>query len=477
MAIDPVYVCETVKDHGNHLKAQQKTLDIYENNLMKYVDQALARQLSERSYRMACERMVPINIYPKVIDKLSNIYQQGVVREVMDGTQSDTDLMNWYVKQMYMNETMHHSNTIFNACKSTLIHPFFDDKYGPRLRVIPNDRFIVESDDPVDPLRVTRVTLLAGKRDQKEIYWVYTDTEFAIVTSDQKIDYAAMAMMGNPDGINPYGQIPFVYVNSSALKLTPSPDYDGIRMTEVIPVMLADLNLAAMFQSFSIMYGVDLSIENMTYAPNTFWFLKSDNPGESKPEIGTIKPEVDFQEVLNLIQSQLSMWLGTRGIRANGVGELTQQNFASGISKVIDEMDTLDARQAQTSTFSCAEKDLWALILEKMHPMWVDQGKISQRALWTPGASVLTSFRLAIPGTTRTQLIDEQQKEYAAGFTTRRRAIQALNPTFTEADVDALLLEITEERYGSAPEPEQVQLIEAQTVTAEEDYGSTMAAS
>lgn len=449
--IDAKKIVKMVQAEAATLQIHKKTIDIYENNLLDYVLKSLANQLSPKSYAMAIHRLVPINIFPRVVDKISNIYQQGVIRDIKDGDDSDEATLSWLVGTMRINDTMHNGNTLFNACKSTLLHPYVDKKTAlPALRVIQNDRFIVLSEDPINPMRPTTVILLAGKRGDLDIYWVYTDTDFAVVLSDGTIDRAEMARLENPEGINPIGRLPFVYVNSSALRLCPYPDIDAIRMTEVIPVMLTDLNLAAMFQSFSILYGIDLSIEDMTYAPGAFWFLKSDSTGselgkETKPEIGTLKPEVDFQEVLNLIQSQLSMWLGTKGIRANGVGELTQQNFASGISKIIDEMDTLDIRQSQCATFSDAESELWDLILKDMLPYWISTQQIDFRGSFTPTASVITSFKLDIPGSTRAALIDEQIKEVNAKFTTRKRAIQSLNPVMTSEEVDDLMHEIDEE--------------------------------
>ena len=438
--IDPRAVCEIVKHHAKLIQAHCVTLDIYENNLTPYVENALNQQLSDTAPKIAMSRMVPINILTKVVDKLSNIYQQGVVREVVDGDQSDMDLVSWYSDQFEINNTMHFSNTLFNACKSTLLHPYIHDG-KPCLRVIPNDRFIPYSTDPVNPEKPTGIILLAGRKDTRDMYRVYDADSFRVVLSDGTIDYEEMNAIGMEDGINPYGVLPFVYVNSSKLKLCPTPDDDAVRMAVTIPVMLADLNMAAMFQCFSMIYTIDTAVENMPFSPNAVWHLKSDIEG-AKPTIGTIKPDVDIQEVMNLVQSEFSLWLGTKGIRSSSVGQLTTDSFASGIAKIIDEMDTLDARQAQTALFSKGEAELWDLVLNSMHPYWVVTKMIENPGLFSPGAKVNTTFRLSLPGSTRTQLIDEQVKEVGAKFTTRRRAIMALNPTLSEMEVDALIAEI-----------------------------------
>jgi hypothetical protein len=443
--IDPKLVKKVVQSQADTLQTNYKMIDLLEGNLEPYIVKNLERLLSPRVLRYALERIVPINIIPRYVDKLSNIYQTGVMREVSEGSEADSDLLSWYEKQINANQIMHLSNRLYNACRATLIHPYITED-GPKIRVIPNDRFAVHSDDPIDPTKPTMVVLLAGRdAEKREIYWVYTDTDFAVVKSDESVDFAAMEEMGLADGVNPYGVLPFVYVNQSNLRLIPSPDIDSIRLAEYIPAALTDLNLAALFSSFSITYIKNGEVADPTYAPNALWFLKSDDP-EKEVEIGTLKPEVDYREVLNLIESELSMWLGSKGIKTGAVGNLTENQAASGIAKIIDEADTFDVRQAQTVTYGKAEQAMWDMILHKMHPIWVSQGMVENRTIFSSMAEVTTRFSVIPVGTQRSQLIQEQRDEYAAGFTTRSRAIAMLNPQMTYAQIEELEREIDEER-------------------------------
>ncbi len=443
--IDPKQIVEMVAHAKCDLATNFKTLDLLEGNLEPYVMASLKAQLSDRVFQYAKQRLVPINVFPRYIEKLTNIYQTGVTRSVENGDQSDIDLAGWYEKELHMNQRMHVANKMYNACKATLIHPYITED-GPELRIIQNDRFIVCSNDPIDPCKPTMVILIAGKDDKhRETYWVYTEYEFMVVKSDDTIDYEAMAAMGIPDGINPYGVLPFVYINSSPLRLRPIPDMDSIRITELVPTMLTDLNLAAMFAAFSINYITNGQVENLTYAPNALWFLKSDDP-EKDVQIGSLKPEVDYQDVLNLIQSELSLWLGTKGIKSGAVAQLTQENYTSGIAKIIDEADTYDVRQQQTVFFQEGEHELWELILRDMHPVWVAQGLVENRTLFSPKATVQTKFSIMPVGTQRTQIINDQIAEYGAGFTTRERAVSALNPQMSMQEIEQLLAVIDSER-------------------------------
>lgn len=442
--IDPKFVTAAVKQHSDTLQANYKMLDILEGSLEPYVVNSLKAMLSPRVLTYALQRLVPINIVPRYVDKLSNIYQTGVSREVINGDQSDADLLSWYEERLEINNCMHQANRLYNACRASLVHPYITAD-GPAVRVIPNDRFIVVSTDPVNPTKPTMVILLAGKdHAERDVYWVYTESEFAVVNSDGVIDYAAMSAMG-VDGSNPYAALPFVYTNQSAFRLVPVPDNDTIRMAEFVPAALTDLNLASCFASFSMTYIKNGEVTDPVYAPNALWFLKSDDP-EKDVEIGTLKPEVDYNEVLNLIQAEMSMWLGSKGIKSGAIGQLTAESAASGIAKIIDESDTFDVRQAQTVAYAKAERQLWDLILNYMHPVWVAQGLIENTSIFSSTASVVSRFAVVPAGVQRAQLIQDQRDEYAAGFTTRQRAISQLNPQLTMSQIDELIADIEAER-------------------------------
>lgn len=451
--LSPKDIKEIVKSKSDYLAHQHTLIDIFEGNLCKYVDADMKNQLSYQSYEQARHRMAPINILPKVIDKLTHIYQTPVVRTVEGGTETDKELVSWYEQNMDLNQRLNSANELYNLCKSTLLYPFVAQGV-PQLRVVLNDRFVVYSTDPIQPEKPTHVILLAGSEGEKQIFWTWDAETFQITDSDEKVRYDLMAQYQNPEGVNPLGRLPFVYVNASDHKLCPIIETDTLAVVKLLPIMLSDLNLAAMFQSFSIIYGIDVNDENIKFAPNAFWRLKSDMTSDKKPEIGQIKPQVDFDQVLKLIESELSMWLGTKGIRAGAVGQLSPENFASGISKVIDEMDTFEAREKQVTEFKKAEVEFWDLLLNYMHPYWSETGQIDNPARATPTAEVITNFVKQLPQQSRGQIVRDVKEEYAAGFISRKRALRALNPELSSDQIDELMLEIDTERTVSQPEPE-----------------------
>lgn len=434
----------------NHVKSQREIINynsdlfnIYEGDLLPYVIEELKNQLSLQSFEIAKKRIPPINVLQRLTDKLSQIYQQQPVRYVDTGSANDEELLNYYQNSMNFNSTMNASNEFYNLYKNNLIMPYIHQG-KPGLRSISSDMFTVYSDSDVEPTKPSHL-ITFHKDGYKQLFYVYTDQEFMIFDSEKKIRYDLMARQYNEDGINIYGKIPGVYINRSRNLLIPKPDSDIKKMVILLPLMLADLNFGVMMQAFSILYGIDLNETGMTISPNAMWMFKSHEDSDKKPELGVLKPQIDIQPTLELIQAEISMWLQTKGIKPGAVGQLTAENFASGISKMIDEMDTSEERQKQVSVYTDAESQLWDLIINHMHPVWLSKGEIDENIGWSDGVKVITNFHEQLPLLNRGQLVGDLKAEVDAGFTTRRRAIKKLNPRMSDADVDQLIAEIDEE--------------------------------
>lgn len=441
-------ITEYFNSKQNLIKHNFKLLDIYEGNLKHYVAEALRQELSPQSFEQAQSRISPINILKRIIDKLSKIYQQNPIRMIADGTEQDKQLLAWYEWVFCIDERMNISNEFFNMYKYSLIHPFIHQGL-PKLRVIPNDRFLVWSNDKVDPTNPTHYIVFDGVRKKNDRtvvdLQIWTDTEFLLIDTDGEIRKDEMFALENPEGINPIGKAPFIYINRSQIDIIPTPDSDTLSMTVLIPQLISDLNYAHKFNSYSILYGVDVDDQNLTRAPNAVWLFKSDPTTEKKPEIGVIKPQVDITESIGMIQAELAFWLQSRGIRPGSVGTLTTENMASGISKMVDEMDTSEERMKQVDIYQKAENSLWDLVIQNMHPYWVKNKLISgNNAMFSPNAEVLVKFPDQVPMLRRSELLDEVIKEIDAGLTTVERGIRRLNPEMSEEDVNVLVGEINQ---------------------------------
>jgi len=442
---DTKYIAKKYQEHGGKLDHNAQLFDIYEGNLIQYVLEALSTELSPETYQQAKFRVAPVNILRRLVEKLAKLYNSPPMRTI--SKLSDADLLDFYIKMFDINTVGGESNEFFNLFKNTALEPYLDARLNPRLRVIPSDRFFVCSTNPCDPMQVTHFVKIIGKQVNyvtgKEcvVLYVYSDTEFLIQDSDGNI-LDDMMTERQIDGVNPYGAIPFVYAVKSRQSLNPPSDTDTLAMTKLFPVLLTDLNYAVKFQCFSIIYGINIDEENLKMSPNVFWRLKGDPTAGGDPKVGVIKPEVDSDKVIQLIQAELAMWLQSRNIRPGSVGSLTSENFASGVSKMVDEMDTVEERQRQVPYFKKFEEALWSLMINNMHPVWSKSVGFPQGKQFAPGSFVTVEFSEQLPMQDRTALLDSLIKEIASGLTTVKIALKKLNPELNEAKIDLLLAEI-----------------------------------
>lgn len=452
------------RQHCMMLEHNKKLMDIQEGNLLPYVEEEMKQQLSENAYKTCRHRIPPINVQKRVVDKLSQIYCKAPIRELGEGA-SETDKKMWekYVDLFSLNVSGQTMNEYFNLMKSCAWQPYLDNRYMPRLREIPKDRFFVMGQDPTDPMRVTHFVLVMGVKAKpvaggKEgetkdvtILFCYTDAEFLIIGDDGEVDQVAMVGKGL-DGTNPYGKIPFVYLNRSKVHINAPMDSDMYRMVTLIPILFADVNYALMFQAFSIWYGINVDADTIPINPNAYVKLTAtqDNPGV-EPKIGVIKPEVDSDKVLTAIMEQLSLWLQSRNIRPGTVGR-PSENVQAAMSKMVDEMDTSGDRQKQIPYFVDAEKELFYLVTEHMHPVWIRQPSFEERANFTQKLAYSVKFAEQVSNQTRSEMIDETKKEMDMGLCSKETAMARLNPNLSVEQQKEELEKVSKEQSAKADE-------------------------
>lgn len=432
--------CSHDRDHNRDV------LRILEGDLLPIVEAHIAREFSTETYKQIKHRISPINFLRRIVDKLSKIYCQKPSRVIADGTDNDMELLNWYEKSMRLDTIMNKGNEYYNAFNASLMQVYADNG-KPQIRAVPNDRFGVLGFDRMNPTRVTHIMTEVGKIDKGsrlvDLFLCYTAEEIVMFDADGD----AHPILGNEDGLNPFGTLGglFMYVNRSYINIMPPVDSDTMRMTVLISLLLSDLNYATKFQSFSMIYTTNAQIEGITLAPNSIVQLKSDPGSDQKPELGQIKPQVDIQQTLELVKTQLTMWLNSKNIRPGSISDISADNMASGFSKVVDEMDTSEERKKQAEMYAYHESEWWNHIMHDVHPELVRQGLLDRTDLFSPTAKVEVSFPEQLPTLRRGQVVADLRAEVDAGFISQDTAMRKLNPEWSEERVEQEI-ELIEQR-------------------------------
>ncbi len=454
-----------IKNQSSRIGYNTRIFNILEGNLMPEILSSLRVQLSEGAYKIAKERVSPINILKRIVSKLSRIYSDPAQRTATttDGDKSiktDQELIDWYVSEIGLDTYMSDSNKFFNALKYVAIQIYYiDDKKEykvPRVRIIPPHKFTVMTNDDIDPTNPTIFIVykdsIIKENDKKEqrlvqTFDVYTDNEFLPIDEDGDV-IPNRAVEGN---INPYETIPFVYVNRSRQELIPQIDSDTMQMSILLPILLSDLNFAVQFMSHSILYGIDIEPGKLDLNPHAFWSVKGVEREGATPSIGVLKPDVDVDKVLNLIKNQLGLWLETRNIKPGKAGTFTAESVATGIALMIEEADTTEDRKEQVNYFRDAEEMLFDKITI-MHEYYIDELEDKRQFSENFDMSIQYSEQKVVED--KGTKIDRIDKEIKARLNSRRRGIKELNPYLDDEEIDKIIEEIEEENAFEVEEIE-----------------------
>lgn len=189
-----------------------------------------------------------------------------------------------------------------------------------------------------------------------------------------------------------------------------------------------------MFNCFSVVYGIDLKIDTVAKSPNAFWNFKTDSKNsEAKPQIGTIKSDVDIADVMDFIKQSFAFWLETKGVRIGSLNNVDAGNV-SGIAKIIDEMDVYEIKKQAINYFKKEEAEYWDL-MRVMNNVWIETEEDYEGQKIGDDFAPTIVFdepRPEIPRSTEFETID---KEYKGGYMTAEVAIRTLYPDLTDDEV------------------------------------------
>jgi hypothetical protein len=436
-------------------KHNEEVLDIYEGNLLPYVEKLMEETLDARYFKLIKHRIVPVNFIQKIVDKLAKSYADSPMRKC-----EDQDFVDFYEEAMSVDFNMMSAEEYSHLNKGYALKPKLTNRGKLKMDVLAFDKFAVKADDTSDKMlptvfieflgKVEREVVVRRKTVLKEIdcYIAYTDTEIIGYDAAGNQILEVAKELGYK---NPIGQIPFIYGNRSRSNITPKQDTDFLKLSKILPLMLSDINGALMFQCFTLIYGIDVEFNDASMNPNAIWDLRSDPKSDKNPQIGTLQPSVDSDKALTFFKNILAMWLDTKGIDAGSIMQLDSQEVASGLAKAMDEMDTTEARKKSITYLEKEEKELF-ILLAKMNNYWrgvpeakdlklklVDVEKISE--------SMTIEFKEPVAQLDYTSEIKNSIDMLSNGLSYREKEIKRLHPYASEEEIDMIFFEYGEPRH------------------------------
>ena len=451
--------------YRGQLQFDLRLYKMFEGQVRKEVEMSLSEEmLSQSAFRRAVQRIPSINSPKKVTQKMTQVYKESPIR--VTKRPQDQELMEFFIKQMYVNSNMNYGNHLGNLHKRGAIELYVDNGMQ-KMRILPAHQCLPYSDSKVSPNEPTVWIKVLAKEEKRrdtvsdengrrtttedqitlvEILALYSEDEFLIIDSEGEVRLDKMREMGATSTRNPFGVMPFIEISKTPTELVPFPNQTLFDIGVLIPKLLTDLNYSAQFLTHSILWTKNANIENAEINPDAYLDLGDDVEGGGTPEIGAVTPETDIAGILQLIEFQMSTYLSTEGIKAGAVGQMQQGREASGISKIMDESDATDIRKTQTEMFKIIEKDFWKK-LAKIQEVWVKSGIVDEKRVFSPEFidTLMIKFSEMKPMESDKQKYEKIKIGRDLKLLTKKQALQELYPSLSDEQLEERLSDLSEE--------------------------------
>ena len=451
-----------IEDLSTFYQHNEDILDIYEGNLLPYIEELMCETLDNKYYSQIKHRILPINFTQKIVDKLAKSYSDSPLRMC-----DDQEFVDFYVEKGAIDSAMMLGEEYSYLNRGYALKPKITNAGKIKIDTIPYDKFLVIADDASDKTMPTVFVEFMGETERSIVdeqgraqvlnldwYVAYTDKEI-IAFDAQGTQMPEITEKINHT--NPIGAIPFVYGNRSVSNIVPKQDTDFLKLSKILPLMLSDINGAIMFQCFTLIYGIDVEFKDAKLNPNAIWELESKKGTDKTGSIGTLQPTVDSDKAMDFFKNILAMWLDSKGIDAGSVTSMDSSNIASGLSKAMDEMDTTEARKKSITYLQNEEKELFVL-LAKLNNYWVKIPEAKNLKLKTVNIekieeSITIEFKEPMIKLDYTTEIGNSVTMLQNGLSYREKEIKRLHPYASEEEINQIFNEYGTERTEVGAEP------------------------
>lgn len=458
MALTPKQAIEYTMSSENRsrISADYDRFVVFNGQLRDVVKKAIAKEfVLAETIKSLSDRIIPINITQKIINKLAMVYMQPPMREPGDQDVGDQEMLDQHADSLKMNRRGKLANRYFKLHKHTAWEPFLDKEGVPRLRTMPSHTYTPISIDKRQPEKpdifVKHLRIDKDAKESRFAFW--SDERFIILNGNGDVVDGEMRALENPQGKNPFGVVPFTYISEEEDGRTiPIPDDDLITVQVAICILLSDLSFASKYQLWSIFVCKGGKVTRESFNPNSIISLP---PGA---DFTAVKPDIDSDKSLTMIENILGMLLTTKNLSVGDISGVVKAEGASGIAKMLDRAETTEDRRDQQAIFIDAEKEFWRKYSKNILPWWVNSNQINPEfaGAFSPDFELSINFKDPKPYIGDKEKVEIEKMKLESGLTTMDRALKNVHPDMDDAQIQKLKSDIEAEKKKRMQEMQSV---------------------
>jgi hypothetical protein len=386
-------------------------------------------------------RLFHVNVVKKVTNRRAVTYKVTPVRSFAGWDQAAGDGL---YRGMAANIELKKASRLTKLCKTALLQVSWSGT-GPRLSVITPNVLDVEHDgDPIAPTRIIVTHLPESGRAQDVTYSDWTAATY--VRRDWRGN--RITVPGNPDGVNPYGVLPFVplfdYAPDDSFFLEGGADL--IEAQRAINVALVNLWRSMELQSHGQAWASGLPVGDILRAgPDRTITLPTDG------KFGFAAPNTPIADVLKAVEFLVKQTAVANDLAAN-VFELSPRS-ESAAAKLADGRDLIEARREDV--------DLWATYEARLFDVLKTVVNTHAPGTVPAAATIRVDFGEITEPLYELDRIASYERRVALGIWSPVDALMADNPDIRDREeAKRVLTERRAEMAAFAPERATVQVRE-----------------
>lgn len=441
---DLTAIAKTIKSEKKMRKVEFEKFLMYNGAVKSVVEKAIKSEFKRKeTITELMNRLVPLNIMKKIVDKLAGVYKEAPTRSVANEDTEEQKVLDMLEDSLEINVMMKEANRDFKRSKKALIEIYRDDEENPALRVVPPHLYRAFA---IRKKKKSKPNVIAKIDEANECLYIWSDESYFITDLDGEIKKDRMVELNNEQAENDYGVLPFVYINESSNSIDPIQDDDLYGISMIIPLLLTDLLFGLKYQCWSMIWTVGFK-GDLDFNPNSITHLDFGEEGEV-PSINQIKPDIDSDKLLTVILSIMSFLLTTKNLKVENLdSNLTVQNAASGLSKMLDNAESVEDKKDQQAYFLIAERELFAKV-KIMYNFWYKNNLLNKefKRELPEDFKVVTTLKEPTPLISESEKIATSKSKIDAKLSTIKRELKRVNPDMKDKEIEALYQEILDEQ-------------------------------
>lgn len=376
---------------------EQRKYDVYRKRQAAYVIERLSDEFSAQTVQRM-RKVLSINPCKRIVDQLGSIYSQEPDRAWSGtGTEDASDKeLEAKLEKIYhlcgVDVQMRLANRYFKLNDQSCVYVIPKDGYIKPRAMTPKDYDVIpDASDPEKAfayiLDVFNVNLygphnIPTKEDPNRYYsntrrseTISNDSDRNRVLERYVFWTAEMTLTCNGYGVvvedgpvepNPIGRLPFIDIaQEKDYQFFVRRGNDIVEFTIDLLVQLCDLAEIARLQGYSqaIIYSTE-EPKDLMVGPNKVMWIKQPMDGQqSQPKFAFENPSPDLKNSLEIITSQLKMFLSSQGLDTSTItGDSAKARFTSGIDHLLANIDKFQASQEDFDLFRRVETELWEVM-------------------------------------------------------------------------------------------------------------------